>query len=360
MSLILVCVLCLQIFVLAVTRPATSFNNRIVAWFLIGALGVLAVAAAATAEVSVSDRGVYLKQASILSVTSLRDSFSAVQTDPLFVPLVWLLTRITPGHPKVLFVGVAAICAVSHVVAMRLIFEPWQTAVVWLTLLSTGLFASYSNVALRQGLAIAVVMVALSLYIERRGRWSTFLLLLVAAGLLHWSAAFVGAGLVILRLIKPSLRTLLLLWCGLVVVFVTAAQQLIFGRLLSLVPAVQVFASSDTLDSYGDKVNRLDFLLVGVVLVVVALVGIRLVGDDPVYRRMVSAFLVLQCYFLVLGFVAFSDRIAAYSWFLAPALVWYPLLKSRTPRTVALSAVAMMAVLALGLASGTLVSMAQF
>lgn len=42
-------------------------------------------------------------------------------------------------------------------------------------------------------------------------------------------------------------------------------------------------------------------------------------------------------YFLLFGFIAYSNRIAAYSWFLIPIIIMYPLLKGEKYNPILLS-----------------------
>jgi hypothetical protein len=67
-----------------------------------------------------------------------------------------------------------------------------------------------------------------------------------------------------------------------------------------------------------------------------------------------TAYVVFNALFLAFGFVAFSDRIASYSWFLAPMLLWRPLSMRDDPKSVGLSSAAMVGVLGFALFSGTL------
>jgi hypothetical protein len=48
---------------------------------------------------------------------------------------------------------------------------------------------------------------------------------------------------------------------------------------------------------------------------------------DPRYAELVKYYVAWNCVYLLFGFVAFADRLAGYSWFLVPILVWFPVLK---------------------------------
>jgi hypothetical protein len=86
----------------------------------------------------------------------------------------------------------------------------------------------------------------------------------------------------------------------------------------------------------------------------VGLAGGRLLVFDVVYERLFTAFLMLNGMFLLLGFVAFSDRIAAYSWILGPSLLWYPLCRLRSLPAHAAAVAVLLIAYAAGFSSGNL------
>lgn len=321
-------------------------------------LSVMAVAAVATAE-GVDDRPLYMRQWRILDASPTPRVEGVLQdTDLLFNSFLWALARVTPVSEVILYGVVAAVVIGSYVLASRLLLPGWAALGALFTVLAMGLVVSYSGVAIRQGLAVALLLVAVALYVTERAGPLQLAGLAIVAGLFHWSALPIGLAVAVMRLRTPGVRPLLIVWAVLAVAYLQGWNQSILDRLGLYGAAVQTYSSDVAFDAYlGGQGGRVDFLLASAAMVAAAMIGRRKMPTDARHARLVATFLVFNCAFLLVGFVAFSDRIAAYSWFLAPWLLWLPLTKVKD---AAVPVLALVAVLAFGVAAGTLTSVASF
>lgn len=350
-------VLCLWLVFIVAGRREALIANRWNAGLVVLGFTVLAVVTVATSDNTVIDREVYLRQFEILADTDRPWDSPYFEGDALFVVFLWALARIVPTTEVVLYAVVAAVIATGCLLAFRRLLPAWAVLGAWVTLLATGLFAAYSGVAVRQGLAMACLLVAVSMIAsgEYQRRW--LLMLLAAAGLLHWTAVPLALGLLVLTRWTPGVRTLVTGWSVLALGFALGLNRTLLGGLQ--LEGLDKYSSRDAYASYGTDAVRLDFLAASALFLLVALVGVRYLGqDDPVQRRLLAAYVLFNSIFLLLGFVAFSDRLAAYSWFLVPLLVWYPLSARDSRNSVALSAGLTVAMLGVGLTYGPIVSLA--
>jgi hypothetical protein len=355
MTMLLLLTLCAWIIAITAGQSRTIVANRWTVALIATLVAALSVAASAASEFQVSDRLVYVRMFRDLGVLDSPQQLST-ETDFLFVWLLWVWGHVVPTRAEFLFGGIAVVLAAAYLFACHRVLPPWAGLAAWLTLVASGWFASYTVVAIRQGLAIACLMAAVGLVVVKNGRRAPLLALLAAAPLFHWSAVVPAVILAVIYLRGIPVRIVVFTWCALAVAFVLDLQQLALGRFQQQLPQMTEYLGPDAFRSYQAGGNRLDFLAVSAVFITIGLLGRRGRDADPVLDRLFVILVAFNCYFLIFGFVAFSDRIAAYSWFLAPMLTWYVLSKRNN---IPAATTAIVAVVAFGLFGGTLAALAS-
>lgn len=312
-------------------QMAPVVSNRFSAGIVAAVLAVIATLVTMHAETGAPDAARYeelYQRVAYAESPSLVDS----QADALFLWFLWLLAKI-PGFQANLLLGVVAgIVAVAYLYTSWRLLPPWAAQAAFLSLFASGWFLAYTAVALRQGLAIGCLLLTLPWLVSRHGKWWFYSLLLVSACLFHWSA--IGPALVILglRVFNPPLRVTVALWIVLAVAFAGGAQEALLGGLAQQLPGVAEYTDASAYANYGGlRGNRLDLMAASGAILLAAIILRRLVWQDTTYDRLINAYILMNAIFLLLGFVAFSDRIAAYSWFLAPIMLWYPIANAAKP-----------------------------
>lgn len=302
-----------------------SRQSDVLATLLLMAFLTLLVFQGALSEYGVSDRGVYLDL--FVQLSSASSPFAVdSDADPLFLATLWALGQLGNPSPELLFGFTTLVLSVSYYVACRAFLTGWAAVLSLLTLCAVGLLEAYSVVALRQGLAISAVMLTLFAFRGKGLRWPLLLAFCGAAVLFHWSA--IGPVLVVLlvryRLFR--LRLAVGVWCVLAIAYVSSLQARLFAGLSTWLPQMEEYSSSGAYANYGSEGNRFAFLAVSGAALALFLWALRAEGFSPTsdteFRQLVELYVGFNCFFLALGFIAFSDRIAAYSWFLAPLLFW--------------------------------------
>ncbi len=328
-TVLLVAVLCAWAALIAVARPLPLVSNQWNCGALILGFAIVATCSAATAQVVVSDRQFYVRLFEGMSVSSLQTAFQRADSmDSLYLLLTWGLARVAAPTEVVLYGSLAAAAAVAHVIAFRILLPPWATLMAWVTLLGSGLFSAYSEVAVRQGLALACLAPAVAIFAtadRQTAPVAKILALVVGAGSLHWSAIVFGAALLSLTLFGVSIRLLLVAWGSAAVGFVLGLQERVLAPLTDRFLYLDVYTTENAFRNYGAGGNRWDFLLVSLLVLALGLAGLRLSGRDEAYGRVLKAYILFNAVFLTFGYVAFADRIVVYSWFLFPVIFWFPL-----------------------------------
>ncbi|GAA0034251.1 MULTISPECIES: EpsG family protein [Brevibacterium] len=309
----------------------SKFRHWSNAVFPVASLATIIVLAAAPANYDVVDKTRYAAEFETMSFAEPGEVFDTTVTDgrePAFLLVNWLIGSFT-HDADVYFLIVAAFCAIMLTIALWMILgSGWQTAVVLYVTVCFGFFLDYSSFLVRQGLSISFLFLGLALVL--RNARVVWILVVLGLGLLfHWSAIAPAIVILVVRLVRLRTDILLGAWVIFSIAYFTGLNARLAGPLGSGIEQIEVYSDSELARSYSGGTNRPIFWLLsaGPLFVAYAAVKRRLAHLPEWYPKLLNAFILLNCYFLALGFVYFSDRLAAFSWSLIPVLVSVPVLR---------------------------------
>lgn len=278
-----------------------------------------------------ADMSTYLKYSDIMENVSLFDSLNLTRWEPGFIIFQWFLSNINTSHTFFILI--------SNLLILLLIVQSLKKVVPFnkIPLIMFGylsLFSFYNliNNILRQGFSIAFLLVML-ICLEKN-KYLQSIIFLIIATMFH-TTAIIGAIIIIFYKINVLLNKYIYIYFIAALTMVLNINQ----RLVSLLPFsligdvenyIQQYTSETSLLRYA-SVNRLDFLLFSVFWFVFGLfLYKRYLFKDSFYLLIIKAYAVYGAIFFLLGFISFSDRLAVYSWFLIPLILFYPVIKMRT------------------------------
>jgi ABC-type multidrug transport system fused ATPase/permease subunit len=311
-------------------RPGTVLEAWPNAVAPLAALTAATVTFAVLGNGQVVDRLIYTREFRVIGGADLVDAFSArlgTGGEPLYIAFLWLVSRAGTDSTAGLYTAVAIVSVAAFVAGTRLLVSWSRVPFVLFAALAIGFFTAYAGLIVRQGLSLAALFVGVCLVL-RGCRWWTWASAFAVASLFHWSAVFVVVLISLVVVTRLSLRAAVVVWAGAAALFVTGLQRTLFEPLAVLVPAVDGYTGSAVTHQYGGS-NRLDFLAFSAVFLVAGLVLRKLVAVPAWYDTLLVVYAAANTYFLAFGFIAYADRLAAYSWYLAPLIVAVPLLGLR-------------------------------
>jgi hypothetical protein len=320
------------VYLISLMKPNTilnnKFNSRIIILSLIAVFTVFL-----TLKIDSflnSDTLIYVNEFKSFSGVSLTNIFKYSDREPLYVILVWLISQVTDSH----YYFIAIIWLISCIlllVGLKKVFRSSHLLYVFFTYIHFPLFMSYILIGTRQGLAMTTLTLALCslLFSDKK---KLFYLLLLVAPLFHSSAWAFSIILLLIKMFKTSLKFAVTTWCLLAIFFVTSLNNDVFGFLRKFVPDIDIYTSYEAISRF-QGVNRLDFLLFSAAFLVLGIFLYNKIVDERhkhIYKVILNCYILFNLVFLMLGFIAFSNRISTYSWYLIPLLVWYPVIYSKT------------------------------
>ncbi|TKG98976.1 EpsG family protein [Peribacillus simplex] len=308
--------------------PNTIINNRHNARIILFCLVILYGFEVANFEFSMTkdDMHVYVSEFHAYHQITLSEAFSISNKEPLFTFYQWTLAQISisplffQSSIYVLFISI-------FLFALRKIFLPWHLLLVFFSYLTFFLFFNYITNVIRQGIAISLLVTGICSLLSQKRNNVTFYISLILAPLFHATSLPFSLVLILQKKFKLNLKFLIFVWVASALLFLTNLNSKILGRLTPYMPSLEEYNSANVMASYNG-VNRIDFLLFSAFWIVFAVIVKNYwVKHNDVYEKMINIYTMFNIIFLLLGFVAFSDRIASYSWFLIPLLIWIPAFK---------------------------------
>lgn len=315
--------------VLNLRSSSPAIANEINAWLFIVFWGVMLVTLSTAHVVRYSsDMWLYVGQLHEASRSSFAQFISGADRDIGFSTLVWMIANVGANEAvfRAMLAGVVT-CGCLYA-ALRLFADRRQSFLIFFVSTVSPVFFAYATNTVRQGVAIAMILGAAAAVVAGRHRNSTgrrrigVTLVLMSAPFMHLSALIPAALIFLASVRMPKVRTVVFVWILGVFLYVTDLNRALMSPVAGLTSRssayVDQFANSSSY--YSGGVNRLDFLAVSVLMVSSCwLLRQRAIKSDLlVADRLLVILIALNAYFLYFAFLTFSDRIAAYSWFMAP------------------------------------------
>lgn len=216
------------------------------------------------------------------------------------------------------------VCAALYIIPLALganiTHKSWAGAAF---LCTTGAFSffSYGVNGIRQGIATSLVILGIAL---GKKRLAAAVILAIASGM-HKSVLIIIVAYIVTSFLKPPIfYSLVWLFCFLVS-FVYGQSLSVF--ILGVLPTIDEARAENYLLGQGQDRGgfRIDFILYSILPVIITyILGDPKIKSEPFYRRLLSTYLLVNSFWLLSMYAAYSNRFAYLSWCLLPWLVIYP------------------------------------
>jgi hypothetical protein len=316
---------------LVLASPVSVRAAQVNAFIPLSIFSVLAVIFAVKGNNQLTDRIVYTNELQYIAGHTLREAFGLsfhTAREPFYILFMWAVSN--GGQTTAwLYFCVGTACVLTYVFSILKLLPLRQTPLIWLTTLALGFFTSYASLVARQGLSMAALFAAICLiFANVRSRW--WILLLIVSALIHWSAIPIALAVALVALTRVHLRVYVGVWIGASTLFIAGAQEKLLEPVSGMIPGLNEYVNVSLNRDYLGGVNRRDFFLFSLVLLAFGLLALWKGAPPPWYSRLIAIYCALNTYFLLFGFILYSDRLAAYSWTLAPLILATPFAEPTT------------------------------
>lgn len=315
--------------------PVNSvLKNRFVSYgFLLSFVALLLVSIPFN-DFSEGDMPRYIDALSVMSNLSYLDSLRYFGWEPLFTFMQWIFAQASlDSHLYIIYIAILYII-LYHLISKNL-FYSWQRVFFFFSYLSLTFFYDYLFNGTRQGFAMAFILLAVAIWNNSDTRKKKFKIFLsfVAAVLFHTSALPVVLLILVLMFTKIKLNKLIFVWVLFSILFLTGLNSLISELpFLGGVEYLAVYNDNDLIRQFGE-VNKVNFFVLSLLIIIVSLILYYKVPLEEtkrtIYLNFIKVYILTNTLFLAFGFIAYSNRIATFSWIFIPLLIIYPVLHSK-------------------------------
>ncbi|MDO7488043.1 EpsG family protein [Peribacillus frigoritolerans] len=266
------------------------------------------------------DTMVYYNVYDQVSQLNLKDSFELIKYEKIFVFLQWLFANI--GIPVKLFILIIYIIFLgTFAIALKKIFKQNLIFILFIYI-NYPFFISLGGNIIRHGLSLSFLLLAIATLIEKSGKSKKYYLYLILTGLFHYSAIPIVVIMFLFNFNKTKVSTTLIFWMICLTCFLFKISDVIF-KLFPHFVQLETYSSESTLALYGSN-YRIDFLIFSSIFLIFGLCINSFVykKENSNYTLILKMYIIFNSYFLLMGFIAFSDRVAIFSWILIPMLVF--------------------------------------
>lgn len=322
---------CISFFTLVSTlAPQNSyFKNKYTSHALIAVLISSLLILMPLINVHRSDMPVYLSAFNTISSYNFSSIFEGFYDwEPLFLIFQWIISRFTQ-NPLIYISIIYLLCASVLYKSIRNIYKGWQQIYVLFIYFCFPFFYDYTFNVLRHGIAIVFLTLAYTFW-ENKRHSVKFYTSLIVASLFHYSAIPFSILMMIVLSSKAGIKRYLILWFLAALSFVTNLNTYLLNLgFVSKIDAFNTYTNNSLISHYG-SINRTDFLLFSAFFLLLSLYLLKKIKlsskHESTYTNIIKLYIAFNTLFLLFGFIAYSDRIVIYSWFIIPILVSYPIL----------------------------------
>jgi len=341
MLLLLLLILFLWIILSSFTKKNTILKNEYISGFLIVFI-TLFLTISIEADVSLgTDMARYLRAFSTMGHMTFTETIQYFSMEPLFLFLQWILSKIST-NPDLYVKFITFFSIFILVLTSRNLFSDHNSIFFIFSYLSFPFFYSYLYNGTRQGLSMLVLLLAISLWLNSKKsfRKQKIFILLIVACLFHYSAIPIAILYFIVINTNISLKKYIIAWISFVLLFITDLNTIIMNiPIISNIDFVQAYSSYELINAFGEG-NKTNFLVFSMFFLILAIYFVHKYDLDQVkqvnYVYIIKFYIAFNIFYLLFGFVAYSNRISAYSWYLIPLLIMYPVIHNRNYSSIRL------------------------
>lgn len=252
---------------------------------------------------------------------SLIEALNTKMYEPLFIIWQWILGRFF-SSPHTFFMVNFLCFSYILILAFKKIVDKRFVIFILFGYISLFFFGNMITNVIRQGLSISLVILALCLYLKKEKKDFQFFLILIFASLFHYSTVPILILLTFINIKNIKVKTLLFIWVAVAVAFLLKMQNILTPFVHN--PILSSYMSDYAYRNYQGGIYRKDFLVFSLIWIIFGLSFYKKFNYNQKYSLILKSYIICNLYFLIFGFLPFSDRFAIYSWSLIPLLVWYP------------------------------------
>lgn len=295
----------------------TIINNKYYVYISSFVLMILSFYVVYTTPILYTDRYVYSRIFNLASQFSLDLLFENVDHEPLFLLLTKLISDLVSN--EIYFYVAVHLIFLFFLIAGLVKLKNWYTVIFTLFIFLNYIFYySYILNGIRQGIAFACVIYLIGLLFKNK--YINALIFSIIPIMFHYSSIPIVLIVFLIKYLNKylTIKLLIIIYIMLSILYIFDLQYIFVGYLP--INYLLEYSSSDLVEYFGE-VNNLIFLIYNTIFLIIFYFYYSKNKNDNSFIYIYKIYIGFSLYFILFGFIAFSNRIAAYSWLIIPVVI---------------------------------------
>lgn len=298
----------------------TIINNKYFSLLFIIILSILSMYVIYITDINYTDRSTYTRIFNTSKSLNLGDHLTSTGHEPLYIIFNNLISYFF-DEVIIFYLLLHLLFLVVLVAGLFKINGTYYIGYTLFIMINAFFYYSYTLNGLRQGISMALIVLVIG-YLLSNNKIKAIITSIISI-LFHYSSIPMILLMFFLRYYRKYLKLnyLIAFYFLVSILFIFDLQQIFVGSLG--ISYIEQYSNEGLIDHYGET-NNINFLIFNsFFLILFYYFYSKYYKNDKTYKYLFKIYILFSTFFLLFGFVAFSNRIAAYSWFLIPLLIGY-------------------------------------
>lgn len=264
------------------------------------------------------------------STFTLFEAFTRVRWEPGFVFYQWIISKVSSSH---IFFMAATVLSILFITlkGLKKIVPQIYIPLIFIGYLSLFYYFNFLRNIIRQGFAVSFILLIIVFLAQEKTKQAVLYFFLAIS--FHISAV-ISSLLFVVRKFNISIKLLCIFYIIGALTMLTGINQKIMSQFSMLIggrigSSIARYASDSLITNYGSS-NRIDFLLFTSFWLILGVCFYKyFLKKDYLYESILKAYITFSTIFVIFGYIGYSDRLAAYAWYLIPIIHFYPIIKMK-------------------------------
>lgn len=314
-------------------KESTLINNKFTRKILEIGLILITFYMLIIVDSNYADRVVYSRIFREFKHLSLGEIFGSYSQEPLFMIITKLISMLTDDE-MIYYTMIYLIFLITLFKGLKMIFMNKYHIYAFIVFVNFGIYYGYVLNGLRQGLAMSLIILTIGYALKRKP--IKMIIVSFSAILFHYSSIPIVIFVIILSYFRNfKIKYFIIIYIVFFLLYITGFNQYLFSSIK--ISSLDEYSNRDLIDRFGGS-NKINFIIFNTFYLVIFSIFLKKNRKNEVFLFLYKSYILFSVYFMAFGFIAYSNRLSAYSWFLIPIITGYIMVNSSSKLLVLLIA----------------------
>ncbi|MEB2298032.1 EpsG family protein [Lysinibacillus xylanilyticus] len=316
------------IVIMHIGKPNSILNNKYTNVVILVFLFIFFITRIPFNDLYKFDLVVYYNNILKIQYSGIKDAINISDWEPIFSVIQYYISKLTNDFDIYLII-MSTLYLIILIIALNSIFTINNIVLPFFLFINFSFFYAYIFNGVRQGITLSLIILIIGLILKKE-KIPIFRVLVVSilSFFIHSTSIAIIATILFVKKTNINNKKLIMFWLFASIIYITDINKILLKiPYLSNLSIMKEYSSQDVLLFYGSQ-NSIMFWIFSAFFLVCFLFSVFLCEKNKFmdgqilerYKFLIKIYISINSLFLIFGFIAFSNRIAIYSWYLIPLI----------------------------------------